>query len=199
MVEALAALLGSLLWARFGLSVSLLIWFPLTMCLLAIACIDMEHYWIPDVLVWPAACWVLLCVCLPGAPYVLQSVWGLLPALLLWAVAWCFQRLTKKEGLGLGDVKLLALLGLALGPWNTLCVLFWASLQGSVLGGIWVACKPWFKKWERKEDPQPAVSLFDDGWVPPPRAIPMGPFLVLGAVEVLFWPGVFTDFLDQIR
>ena len=39
---------------------------------------------------------------------------------------------------------------------------------------------------------------FDDGWKPPPRAIPFGPFLVLGTLEVLLLPDIFADLFTRL-
>ena len=34
-------------------------------------------------------------------------------------------------------------------------------------------------------------TAFDDDWEPPPRAVPFGPFLVLGAFQVVLLPDIF--------
>ena len=68
-------------------------------------------------------------------PSVLQSVIGAgLAAGLLWAVGWVFQKVRRKEGLGLGDVKMLALLGAFLGFYQTLITLIIGTVAGSVIG-----------------------------------------------------------------
>lgn len=52
---------------------------------------------------------------------------------LLWAVRWAFRRARGVEGLGLGDVKLMAALGALTGPERVL----WIIVAGAVLGLVW--------------------------------------------------------------
>lgn len=52
---------------------------------------------------------------------------------LLWAVRWAFHRARGVEGLGLGDVKLMAALGALVGPERVL----WVIVAGAVLGLAW--------------------------------------------------------------
>jgi leader peptidase (prepilin peptidase)/N-methyltransferase len=80
--------------------------------------------------------WALCTAMLPGRPGLAAALWGLLPAALLLATSWVFERVTRKEALGLGDIKLLAMLGLALGPGQALVLLLLASVQGAVLGTL---------------------------------------------------------------
>lgn len=59
----------------------------------------------------------------------------------MWLMALIYERLRGREGLGFGDVKMLALLGAFLGLESTLLVLILASLFGSLLGLLWVRLK----------------------------------------------------------
>ncbi len=82
----------------------------------------------------------------------------------LLAVAWGYYLITRKEGMGGGDIKLLAMIGAFLG-WKAIpMVIFISALAGSVIGAVYIAIK-------RSGD----------------RAIPYGPFLAAAAVVVLFW------------
>lgn len=56
----------------------------------------------------------------------------------LWLMGRAYQRLRHREGLGFGDVKMLALLGAFLGLEGALLVMVLASLSGSLLGLAWV-------------------------------------------------------------
>jgi len=56
------------------------------------------------------------------------------PALFLWAGGWLYWKLRHKEGLGLGDVKLIAMVGSFLGLRGALFTLIAGSLSGSVIG-----------------------------------------------------------------
>ncbi len=128
--------------------------------------------------------WALVGAFFPGNFGALHAAFGMLPALFLWMVAWVFRALTHKDGLGFGDIKLLLLLGLAMGVENTFSVLLLGSLQGALVGiTVQLAGGHQAKK--------PATAT-DDGFVPPPRAIPFGPFLILAAFEVLLLPDIFA-------
>lgn len=57
---------------------------------------------------------------------------------LLWAVGWAFQLVRKREGLGLGDVKLLGMMAAFLGLESAIVAVLGASLAGSVIGLVWI-------------------------------------------------------------
>jgi leader peptidase (prepilin peptidase)/N-methyltransferase len=113
---------------------------------------------------------------------------GALPGLSLWLIAYVYAALTGKEGMGLGDVKLLILIGAAIGPMGGLHVLYVSALQGLVIGSLVVATGG-----HEGADEDNRVE-FEDGWEPPPRAVPFGPFLVLGAFQVV----LFADFFESL-
>jgi len=83
----------------------------------------------------------------------------------LFAVAWGYYLLTGKEGMGGGDIKLLAMIGAFLGWKAVPLVIFLSALSGSIIGGLYL-----FLKKDQKD-----------------RAIPYGPFLALAAVATLLW------------
>lgn len=139
LLELMTGLLFVALAAHLGQSWQLVWWLVFASGLLAITFLDIDHFWVPDVITYPLMAWALLATAVPGGPQLAVALWGLLPAALLWGVAWAFERIAHKEGLGLGDIKLLAALGLMLGLQSTLTLLFVASLQGAILGSIILA------------------------------------------------------------
>ena len=60
---------------------------------------------------------------------------------MLLAVRWIGQAVLKKEAMGLGDVKLLAMVGAFTRPLDVLLTLLVASVFGAVLGGVYVVSK----------------------------------------------------------
>jgi leader peptidase (prepilin peptidase)/N-methyltransferase len=80
-------------------------------------------------------------------------------------VAFAYEAVTKREGMGGGDVKLLAMIGAWLGWQAVLFTLFFSSLLGSLIGGSVMMLK--------KEDGK--------------YAIPFGPFLALAALAYVFF------------
>ena len=56
------------------------------------------------------------------------------PAFFLWGAGYLYQKVRKREGLGFGDVKLIAMVGAFLGLQNSLFTLIVGSIAGSVIG-----------------------------------------------------------------
>ena len=199
LVEVLMAALAGAIWVKFGYSWNFAIWLPLSSALVAISFIDIDHFLIPDIIVFPMICFVGAAVLLPGGITPLGAVVGLLPALLIYGVGWGFERLTGQEGLGFGDVKLLALLGMAMGLQPALNILLLASIQGAIIGMILRV----FSSDAEQEGVTPTEVEEGTGeeeeWVPPPHAIPFGPFLVLGAFQVLLLPGDLANLAKHLN
>ena len=64
-----------------------------------------------------------------------ESVFGaVLPAFFLWFGGWLYFKIRHREGLGLGDVKLVAMVGSFLGLRGALLTLILGSISGSVIG-----------------------------------------------------------------
>ena len=91
----------------------------------------------------------------------------------LWIVAWVFKKTMRKEGLGVGDMELLALIGSFLGPLGAWFSLMAGAISGLILGGACV--------YIRKKGPA----------VP----IPFGPFLAFGATLYFFFNPVLLEYL----
>lgn len=85
---------------------------------------------------------LLLPVSRPGLRSLLNAaLGGVLLAAPMWLVGKIYQRIRHREGLGLGDVKLLALFGVFLGLEQGLGALMVGAVSGSVVGLILVAVK----------------------------------------------------------
>jgi leader peptidase (prepilin peptidase)/N-methyltransferase len=61
-----------------------------------------------------------------------------LPSGALWLMGWLFEKIRQKEGLGFGDVKMIAMMGAFLGLRDALTSLIIGSLLGSVVGLAWI-------------------------------------------------------------
>src|SRR5204863_6809933 len=103
--------------------------------LLLITFIDFDHLFIPDEVSLPGILIGLALAALPGGIGVANAAIGAaLGGGLLWLVAWGYETSTGSEGMGLGDVKLLAMIGAFLG-WQAIpIILVIASIGGSVVG-----------------------------------------------------------------
>jgi leader peptidase (prepilin peptidase) / N-methyltransferase len=60
------------------------------------------------------------------------------PAFLLWVAGWFYERVRHREGLGFGDVKLIAMVGSFLGLSGALLTLAGGSLAGSIIGYAYI-------------------------------------------------------------
>jgi len=70
---------------------------------------------------------------------VAESVVGAgLPAFFLWGGGWLYQKVRHKEGLGFGDVKLIAMVGAFLGLQGALLTLILGSISGSIVGYTYI-------------------------------------------------------------
>ncbi|WP_136806640.1 prepilin peptidase [Desulfosediminicola flagellatus] len=134
-VELIMAVLTAALVNHFGLSAAFAGYFIFTAALIAIIYIDIHLQIIPDVISLPGIVLGFLFSFIN--PYVSwqSSLIGILAGGgILFAIAEGYAYLRKMEGMGGGDIKLLAMLGAFLG-WQSLPFIFLASsLSGSIVG-----------------------------------------------------------------
>ena len=165
-VEGVTALSSFLLFLRFGLSWSYLFYFVFVASLIVITVIDLFHQIIPDVISLPGiGVGLLASLIVPDLPFLNSLIGMLLGGGSLFVVATLYQWLFKREGMGGGDVKLLAMIGAFLGWKAVILTILLSSLIGSITGIIVMVAKGKDFKY----------------------AIPFGPFLSLGAVISLFY------------
>jgi leader peptidase (prepilin peptidase)/N-methyltransferase len=135
LVELATGLVSALLALRFGFGAELLAALPFTWSLIALCGIDLQHQLLPDVITLPLL-WSGLLLSLSGlftdpVSSILGAAGGYLA---LWLVFHAFRLLTRKEGMGFGDFKLLAALGAWFG-WQMLPqIVLIASLVGTLVG-----------------------------------------------------------------
>lgn len=170
LVEALSGLLALLLFRRYGLHPQLPIEFIFCSLLLIITMIDLDTMEIPDVLSLPGI--VLgfgFCFFTPRLSWG-QSLLGIaIGGGVFYLIATLYSLARHKEGLGGGDIKLLAMIGAFLG-WKGAA---FTVLVSSVLGIII------------------AIPLMWRSGKGLGSALPFGPFLALGAVAYIFWGELF--------
>lgn len=167
LVEIISGFAALSCFIIFGLSVGMIVYFAFTATLIVITFIDIDHQIIPDVISLPGIPIGLLLASffLPSMNFK-ESIIGILAGGgSLFAVAWIYGLITKKEGMGGGDIKLLAMIGAFIGWQGVLFTIFTASLTGT-LAGITVMLKTGKN-----------VKL----------AVPFGPFLSIGAILYIFF------------
>lgn len=160
-VEFLMGVLFAGSYATFGFSLNLLESLLLVFGLVTCSFIDLDHMILPDEFTLSGiVLGLLLALVNPD-----RSFWDALIGFLigggcLWFLAWLYFVVTKKDGLGGGDIKLLGWLGAFLG-WKAIpFIIMFAAITGSVVGiGVGIKNRQGLK-----------------------AAIPFGPFLALGAL-----------------
>jgi leader peptidase (prepilin peptidase)/N-methyltransferase len=172
LVEALTGALFAAAAYTFGLDLRLLSALVLISVLIALAGIDLEHRLLPNVIVAPAAVvgFALSFLESPESWWVyLLSALGVAGGLFALAVVY-------PGGMGMGDVKMGAMLGAFLGPYAALAV-FLGALAGAITGGLLIAA----------------------GRIGRRHALPFGVFMALGGIVVLFvGPQLWGLYLDRV-
>ena len=130
---ATAAIWVMAVW-RFGLdwqALSVAVFFTL---LLGIALSDARTYIIPDEFTLGGLAIGLALAFAPGGIQPLQALLGaLLGGALLWAVGAAGEWVFRKEAMGGGDIKMMAMVGAFLGPIGVLLTIFLGALFGTLI------------------------------------------------------------------
>ena len=157
---------GPLLYVRLAFAASMIVLFA----------IDLRHKILPN------------SITVPGIAVGLVASWFLPPgwsasligaaggAALLWGIAYAYYRIRDEEGLGMGDVKMLAMVGAFLGWKPALMTIMVGSFLGSLVGVTLIAARV-----IKRED-----------------YIPFGPFLVCGALVALFFGQPLLDWYQGL-
>lgn len=156
--------------------------------LVALSFIDLDTQLLPDVLTKPGICLGLVAGTWPGlagellaepntprwvSSFLASGAGCLAGGGVTWTIRIVGAAVFRKEAMGFGDVKLMAMIGAFLGWQSALLTMFLGCLFGAVVGGIGVA---------RGRG----------------NRIPFGPFLALGAVVCLFWRDAIVHLLFTI-
>ncbi len=135
LVEFAMGVLSLLLVQKFMISPAFFIYFIYVAALLVIIVIDLYHQIIPDVISLPGIVYgVLASFLLPWLSWQSSVIGLLVGGGIFYLIALVYYLITKRQGMGGGDIKLLAMIG-ALQGWQALpFVIFCSSLLGSVIG-----------------------------------------------------------------
>jgi leader peptidase (prepilin peptidase)/N-methyltransferase len=178
-VELLGGLFALAAYLKFGLEVQTLIYYLFMAALLAVTFIDIDHRIIPDVITLPGIpIGFAASFALPAITYKDSLLGILIGGGSLFLVAWLYTLLTKKEGMGGGDIKLLAMMGAIVGWQGVLFTIFVASLVGTLAGfAVMLQSRKGMK-----------------------LAVPFGPFLSIGAILHIFYgPQLISWYFNILR
>lgn len=189
-VELLTALLFIIVTWRFGVTAALPFDLIFVSALIALIFIDAEHMILPNAITYPGIVFVLVARlvipyltgkphfddlpgllegALAGFPIWAASLGGALIGALvgggsLWLMGWTWEKLRGIEAMGLGDVKMMFMVGAYLGWRLTILTIFLAVLSGSLIGILLML-------WQRRKDMR--------------FLLPFGVFLGIGAIVAL--------------
>ncbi|MBW2604652.1 MAG: prepilin peptidase [Deltaproteobacteria bacterium] len=166
LVELMTGILAVAIFFMFGLTPEGVVYFVLISSLLVITFIDIDHKIIPDIISLPGIPMGIAASFVLPAMTFKSSLLGLLAGSgSLFLVAWTYSLITRKEGMGGGDIKLLGMIGAFIGWKGVIFTIFVASLAGTFVGMIVMLLKGKNLKF----------------------AIPFGPFLSIGAMSFIFF------------
>jgi len=158
-VEALTAASFALGWWHYGPGALLASRLVFGCALLVLFAIDLEHHLLPNAITLPGIAVGLVFSLFTEPGWQASLIGALAGGGVLFAAADAYYRIRHEEGLGMGDVKMLAMVGAFLGWKLALVTLMMASLAGSVVGVALIASRRGTMKY----------------------ALPFGTFLALGA------------------
>jgi leader peptidase (prepilin peptidase)/N-methyltransferase len=177
-VEALTAAMFGLAWWFYGPSPLLASRLIFGCGLIVLFAIDLEHHLLPNAITLPGIA-IGFAFSFFTEPGWLSSLIGIAAGGgVLWGVAEVYYRVRRAEGLGMGDVKMLAMIGAFVGWKLMLVALMMASLSGSLIGVVVIASRRGGMKY----------------------ALPFGTFLALGAAAaVTIGPAVLDWYVAFLR
>ena len=175
-VELIGALSFCLIYYVYGLSFTTLLLIVLSIFFIIIFFIDLEHYIIPNELTFPLMFLGFIKSFYPGLDpelfpnFVNSLIGGIVGYLIIWTIIFLYKKIRNKEGMGLGDAKLLSAIGFWFGWVSVPIVIFFSS----IIALLYVA--PTLVTRSRNLSTQ----------------IPFGPFIILGSL-------VYIILGDQIK
>ena len=174
LIEIMSTINAVASFSHFGLTPTGVVVFIFVSALIVISFIDFDYYIIPDVISLSGTAIAIVIALInewthffapPVVPGIRAAGLGLLAgAGFLYTISWFYLRIRKRDGLGLGDVKLLAMTGILFGPEAALYTIFLGSLFGSFLG----------------------IVLVILGGRSFSQHLPFGPYLAVGTVLYIF-------------
>lgn len=174
LVELLNAIMYALILWRFDFGWHTVIYFVFSSSLIVITFIDLDFQIIPDKITLSGIpIGFLVGSFLLPDPFARSSLLGMKESLigmvtgfgLFYLVALIGSAIFKKEALGGGDVKMMAMVGALMGWKTVLLTTFLGSLTGSIVGVLLMVLKGKDRK----------------------AQLPFGPFLALGTIITLFY------------
>ena len=172
--EVLGALMFSLNYILFKFNIEFFIATILTCTLIVTIVSDFEYYYISDrVLVLSVIGLILTYLIFDSSTVIMKIGIGVILFGVMFAIKVFGNIIFKRESLGDGDIKLMGVIGLALGFLNSFVALFIASVIGLIFSFI-------------------TIKRNKEG------IIPFGPFIIIGALIVLYFSNIIDSFIFNL-
>ena len=175
LVELISGFSFAICYYFFGISITTLLFFILTICFVIIFFIDLKHFIIPNELTVTLMVIGIIKSIDPDLnneifPNFINSVLGgVIGYVLIWLIILFYKKVRNKEGMGLGDAKLLSAIGFWFGWVSLPFILFFSSFIALV------SVLPDLIKNKKNLTSQ----------------IPFGPFIILGTLSYLLVKNYF--------
>jgi len=175
-VELLTAISFVLIFHIYGASITTLLLLILSIFFIIIFFIDLKHFIIPNVLTFPLMVIGFLKSFDPNLNqtifpnYINSLIGGLFGYSIIWLIIFFYKKVRKKEGMGLGDAKLMAVIGFWFGWISIPFTIFISSTVALVL------VVPSLINQSRKMSSE----------------IPFGPYIIIGCI-------LYVTFANQIK
>ncbi len=133
LVEIISILIFSLIYFLFGISFTTILFLILGFSFLVIFFIDLKHFIIPNLFTYPLIILGFLKSFDPNLNpifpnYINSLIGGVFGYVLIWSIIFFYKQIRKKEGMGLGDAKLLSVIGFWFGWLSIPFVIFLSSI-----------------------------------------------------------------------
>ena len=177
LVEMLSLISFASIYYLYGISFTTLLLITLALVLIIIFFIDLKHFIIPNTLTFPLMALGLIKSFIPNLNeifpnYIDSIIGGLFGYGIIWSIIFFYKQIRKKEGMGLGDAKLFAVIGFWFGWISIPFVIFLSSITALI------SVVPDLIKNSKKMSTQ----------------IPFGPYIIIGTLLYL----VFENNLKSI-
>ena len=176
LVELISATSFLLIYYLYGISITTLLLIILIIFFIIIFFIDLKHYIIPNELTFPL---MLIGFIKSFDPNLNQSLFpnyinsligGFFGYSIIWSIIFFYKTLRKKEGMGLGDAKLIAVVGFWFGWFSIPFVIFISSMVALIF----------------------SIPSLINKTKDMSTQIPFGPFIIIGCL-------IYVTFANQIK
>jgi len=214
-IEFLTGAIFVLTFFRFGLTILTFKWLLFSCLIIILVVTDLRVRILPDAITFPgtvvglllalriaifdrtaATLYILALHKLPPYPglvfNVLNAILGaLLGGLFLWVPSKLYKMVRGREGMGFGDVKMMAMVGAFLGPRDTFFTILAGTLLGSIIGLSWVAflyLYGWKRQLAERAARRKLATASSLRWfIATQYHLPLGTFLGIGALAVVYF------------